>query len=208
MSSPADTPPPAAAIEPGFDPLVFWIQHRAKIVLFGGLLIVALATFGVSEFLRHQKLDGARQLFAAAKTAEEYRKVIAEYPGTTAAGDAHLLLASELRKEGKLEESSALLRTFTTQYPEHQLLSGGWTSLAANLEAEGKADEALAMYQKVSASYAGSFSAPVALMAEARLLREKGKKEEARKVYEQVAKTYAESPVAQQVAAEMRLLDK
>jgi TolA-binding protein len=208
MSSPADTPPPAAVVDSGFDPLVFWIQHRTKIVLFGGLLIVAVASYGVSEFLRSQKLAGAQALFAQAKSAEDYRKVIADYAGTPAAGDAYLLLAAELRKEGKLEESSTLLKTFTTQYPQHQLLSGAWTSLAANLEAEGKADEALAMYQKVSASYAGSFSAPIALLAEARLLREKGKKEEARKIYEQVAKTYAENPVAQQAAMELRLLDK
>lgn len=208
MSSPADTPPPVAAVEPEFDLLAFWIQHRTKIVLLGGLLAVALVSFGVSEFLRHRKVEGARALFTQAKTAGDYRKVIAEYPGTTVAGDAYLLLAAQLRGEGKYEESSALLKTFAAQYPQHQLLSGAWTSLAANLEAEGKTDEALATYQKVSTSYATSFSAPVALLAEGRLLGEKGKKEEARKVYEQIAVRFAENPVAQQAAMELRLLDK
>jgi len=205
MPSPVETTTPP---EPGFDPLVFWIQNRSKILLFSGLLVVALATWGISEWTRLRKLTGAQQLFTAAKSADDYRKVIAEYPGTLAAGSAHLLLAEQLRKDGKLDESSALLRTFTEKYPEHSLLSGAWTSLAANQEALGKADEALATYQKVSTSYAGSFSAPVALMAQARLLKSAGKTEEAARIYEQVTTRYPDNIVAQQAAQENRQLKK
>lgn len=203
MSSPAEiTTPP----EPGFDPLVFWISHRSKILLLAGVFLVALTAFAVSEWARMRKLDGARQLLAGAKSAESYRQVIAEYPGTAAAGDATLLLAGQLRKEGKFDESSALLRTFTEKYSEHQLISGAWTSLAANLEAQDKTDEALAMHQKVSASYALSFSAPVALMAQARLLTAKGKTEEARRIYEQVTVRFPDNVVSVQAAQEIRQL--
>ncbi len=206
MSSPAETTTPP--IDPGFDPLAFWIQHRTKIILFTGIFLVAVASYGVSEWTRAKTLEGAQQLLSGAKTADDYRKVIAEYPATNAAGNAHLFLAEQLRKDGKLDESSALLRTFTEKYPEYPLLSGAWTSLAANLEAQGKADEALATYQKVSTSYGASFSAPIALMAQARLLKAKGKTEEAGRIYEQIIARYPENIVSQQAAQENRQLKK
>ena len=201
MPSPADTTP---APEPGFDAEVFWIKHQKNVLLFTLLFLLALGTYAASEWLRERKLTGAQDLLASAKTPADYQKLIAQYPGTAAAGNAHLLAAAQLRKDGQLDESSALLRAFAEKYPEHQMVSGAWTSLAANLEAQGKADEALAMYQKVSTSYAGSFSAPVALMAQARLLKVKGKTEEAGKIYAQVIARYPETALAQQAAQESK----
>ena len=205
MPSPAETTP---APEPGFDAEIFWIKHKKNVQRFAMLFIVALAAWAGSEWSRTKKLAGAQELLAGAKTVEDFQKLIAKYPGTTAAGNAHLLAAAQLRKDGKFDESSALLRSFAEKYPEHQMLSGAWTSLAANLEAQDKPDEALAMYQKVSTSYASSFSAPVALMAQARLLKAKGKTEEAGKIYEQVMTRYAETAVAQQAAQEIKQLKK
>jgi len=205
MSSPAET---TVTPEPGFDPLAFWIQHQTKIILFTGLFIVAAAAYGFSEWSRARTLTGSQEQLAVAKTADDYRKVIAEYPATNAAGNAHLFLAEQLRKEGKFDESNTLLRAFTGKYLEHPLLSGGWTSLAANLEAQGKADEALTTYQKVSTSYGTTFSAPIALMAQARLLKAKDKSEEAGRIYEQVISRYPESILAQQAAQENKQLKK
>ena len=205
MPSPAETTP---APEPGFDAEIFWIKHKKNVQLFATLFVVALALWAGSEWARTKKLAGAQEMLAGAKTVEDFQKLIAEYPGTAAAGNAHLLAAAQLRKDGKFDESSALLRSFAEKYPEHQMLSGAWTSLAANLEAQDKPDEALAMYQKVSTSYANSFSAPVALMAQARLLTAKGKTEEAGKIYEQVMTRYAETAVAQQAAQENKQLKK
>ena len=205
MPSPAETTP---APPPGFDAEVFWITYKKKIQLFAGLFVVALATWAGSEWSRMKTLAGAQEMLAAAKTTEDFQKLIAKYPGTAAAGNAHLLSAAQLRKDGKLDESSALLRAFAEKYPDHPLLSGAWTSLAANLEAQGKPDEALAMYQNVSTSYANSFSAPLALMAQARLLKASGKTEEAGKIYEQVMTRYADTPVAQQAAHEIKQLKK
>ncbi len=203
--SPTPTTTPA---ETGFDPLVFWIQYRSKILLLAGLFAVALTVFALSEYIRQRTNSSAQQLFGAANTADGYREVIAKYSGTISAGNAHLMLAEKLRQEGKLDESTATLRTFIEKYPKHPLLSGAWTSIAANLEAQGKADEALSTYQKVSTSYANSFSAPAALMAQARLLEVKGKTEEARRIFEQVMTQYQENAAAQQAAQEVRRLKK
>ena len=203
---PSPTPAPSAS-DTEFDPLIFWIQHRNKIVLFAGLLALALSTYAISELLQRRKLAGAQQLFAAAQTSEDFRKIITQYPGTTPAGSAYLMLAAQQRQAGKLDESSATLRAFAEQYPEHPLISGAWTSLAANLEAQGKPEEALAMYQKVSTGYANSFSAPAALMAQARL-QKATKPDEARRLYEQVISQFSDNILAQQAAQEMRALKK
>jgi tol-pal system protein YbgF len=205
MSSPTPTPPPA---DPGFDPLVFWIQHRTKIVLLGGLLIVGLTTFAISEIVRTRSNAASRDLFAKATTVEDFRKVVTEYPSTAAGANAHLLLAEKLREEGKFDDSAKVLQTFIEKYPTHELISGAYTSLAANLEAQGKVDDALSTYQKVSTSYANSFSVPAALLAQARILTGKEKTEEARRIYEQVMTQFPDNPAAQQAAQDLRRLKK
>ena len=205
MPSPATTTPPA---DTGFDPLVFWINHKNKILLLTGLLAVALAVGGIAEYVRTKNNAAAQELFAKADSAEGFRKVISEYSGSNSAASAYLMLAQKLREEGKFDESSKELNTFIEKFPNHQLISGAWTSIAANLEAQGKVDEALATYQKVSTAYANSFSAPTALLAQARIMAAKGKTEDARRLYEQVMTQYRENFASQQAAQEIRRLKK
>jgi len=205
MPSPTTTTPPA---DTGFDPVIFWIQHKSKILLLAGLFVVALAFYAVFEIVREKRNAGAQELYARARSADDYRKVIAEYGGTEPAGNACLMLADKLRSEGKIDESSATLHQFIDKYPDHPLLSGAWTSLAANLEAQGKVDEALSAYQKVSTAFANSFGAPLALLAQGRLLVQKGKPEDARHIYEQVMTQYQDNLAAQQAAQEIRKLKK
>ena len=205
MPSPSTPTPPA---DTEFDPLVFWIQHKTKVLMLFLLLVVGFGTFGISEWVRINKEEGARTLFASANSLEGYRKIIAEYPGTAPAASAYLLVAEKLRQDGKYDESTKELQTFLQKFPQHQLVSGAWTSIAANQEAQGKADEALATYQKVSTAYANSFSAPMALLSQARILEAKGKIEEARRTYEQVMTQYRDNVAAQQAAMEIRKLKK
>ena len=206
MSSPTQTttPPPEA----GFDPLAFWILHRQKIVLFVGVFVAALAIYFISEIMAARKRDASARLLAEAKDGDGWRKVIAEYGGTAAAGDAHLLLAEQLRKDGKLDESASTLRQFIDKYPEHPLLSGAWTSLGATLEAQGKTDEALSTYQKVTTTFATSFSVPGALLSQARIFKEKEKTDEAKRLYDQVINQYPETIFAQLAMRETQQLKK
>jgi TolA-binding protein len=205
MTSSTTTTPPA---DTGFDPLVFWFHHQRKILIFVGLVVVALLVYGLSEYLGMKRNGAAQTALSTAHTIDDYHKVIAEYGGTAAAGDAYLLVAAKLRAEGRIDESNKELHIFIDKYPEHQMISGAWSSLAANLEAQGKTDEALAAYQKVSTSFANSFSAPLALMAQARILAAKGKTEEARKIYEQVIAQYPGNLAGSQAQQDVRQLKK
>jgi TolA-binding protein len=200
--------PSAPAADTGFDPVVFWFQHKSKILLLAGVFVVALGGYAISELVHNKRDAAAEKTLTNAKSADDYRKVISSYSGTMPAGDAYLLLAEKLRAEGKLDESSTNLHAFIDKYPEHPLISGAWTSLATNLELQGKADEALALYQKVSTNYANTFSAPLALLAQARILGAKGKIEDARRIYEQVMAQYQDNIASQQASMELRKLKK
>lgn len=205
MPSPTSTPQPT---ETEFDLLVFWIKHQSKILLLAGLFVVALGGYAISEYVHNQHTAAAQALLANAHTADDYRKVIADYSGSMPAGDAYLLLAEKQRAEGKLDESSATLHTFIEKYPDHPLISGAWTSLATNLEAQGKLDEALSTYQKVTTTYANSFSTPLALLAEGRILIQEGKTEDGRRLYEQLLTQYPDNFATQAAQMELRKLKK
>lgn len=208
MSSPTRTSPATPAAPTGFDPLVFWVQHRQKVTLFAGIFVAALLIYFVSEFARTKKLESGARALAEAKDDASLRKVIGDFAGTAAAGNAHLLLAENLRKEGKADEAVTTLRALIDKYPDHPLISGAWTSLAATQEVQGKTDEALSTYQKVSTTFATSFSAPVALLGQARIFKEKGKTDEARRLFEQLINQYPESMFAQQATRESQQLKK
>lgn len=205
MPSPTQAKPP---VEEEFDLLAFWIQHKNKVVMFTLLLIVGLLAFAIFQFTQYKAKQAAARDFAAARTVEDYRRVVADHAGSVAAGNALLLLAEQLRGENKLDESTAALQQLIEKYPKHPLISGAWVSLAVNLETQGKVDEALANYQKVAASYPSSFSAPAALMAEARIFKAKGKIDEARRAYETVISQFGDSLFARIAVQENQQLKK
>lgn len=195
-------------IPPGFDPFVFWMEHKNKIIAYASLLIIALLAYGLYQFVTLRKLAEARQLFAQAGTEEDYRQIVQKFPYTVTAGNAMLLLAEKLRNEKKYDEAITVLRTMIEQYPDHPLIDRAWLSLAATQEAQGKTDEALSTYQQVFANYNGRSSAPQALFAQAEILKNKGKLDEARRFYENVKSQFPDSYFAQQAMQELQVLRK
>ena len=208
MASPAATTPPASSAPEEFDPLVFWIKHKSQILMYTTMVIVALALYFAYWVFEKSRREHSEQALANAKTVEDYRKVVDEYPKSAAAADALLLEADKLRDEGKFDESTAALRSFIEKFPKHSLISGAYASLAADQEAQGKLDDALLNYKKVTASYPTSFSAAAAYIAQGRILNQQGKTEEARHAYETVMTQFAESPFQQEAMMEMRKLKK
>lgn len=190
MSTSLETKPP---VEPEFDFLAFWIQHKQKVVIFAILLLVGLISFGIFQFNQMRAQQAAARDLANAKTSEDYRAIADRHAGSTAAGNALLLLAEQLRAESKFDESNAALQRMIEKYPTHPLIGGAWVSLAVNQEAQGKTDEALATYQKVAASYPNTFNAPAALLAQGRIFAAKGKTEDAKRAYEAVISQFGES---------------
>lgn len=192
--------------EPGFEPALFWDLHKAKIIIYGLLVVAALAGYGIFHFNATRKAAHAQAMLATASKADDYRAVISTFPRTAEAANATLLLAAELRKSSKFDEALALLRSFPDLYPKSPLASGAALSLANTLQAQGKNDEAIEAFQSVYSRYSTSYSAPLAMLARAGLLKSMGKTEEARRGYENLIAQHPESYVTPEAREQLRLL--
>jgi hypothetical protein len=116
-----------------FDAGVFWITYKTRIITFAALLIVALLLVATFQMAQHRKATYSRELLNSSSTPSEYQMVIDRYPGTMAAGNAHLLLAAKQREEGKYEDAIATLESFVRNYPDHPLVGGAELSIGKRL---------------------------------------------------------------------------
>lgn len=188
MSTTTDSAP-----EHGFEPALFWELHKKKILAYALLVAAAIVAYSNYQISANRKAALAESLLATATKADDYRKVIAQFPGSMPAANAALLLAADLRKTGKFEESVTLLRNFLETNPQHPLAGGAALSLGETLQAQGKTNEALAAFQTVTSKYANSYSAPLSMLYRASLLKSTGKNEEAVRVYETLLAQYPQS---------------
>jgi predicted negative regulator of RcsB-dependent stress response len=198
--------PTLSSADPVLETQVFWDRHSKKVLAVLVLTLLAIAAWGGYRFYSERRATTAANLLTTAKTATEYQKVIAQYPGTPAGGSAYLLLAEEQRKEKKFTEANATLQSFVEKYPAHELKGTARLAMAANLESLGKGDEALAAYQRLAADDPQGFSAPVAMLSQLHILKEKNQIEEARRVCETILTKYRESLVASEATRQLRLL--
>jgi len=189
-------------------PIEFFYLYRTKILIYGGILLLALLTYASMQVNKHLRLSGSEALYEVAAAPGDFQAIIAKYAGTPAAGNAMLRLAQLLRAEGKYDESASVLRDFLEKYPNHPLACGGWTSLGITLERQGKIDAALEAYKMAITKYPDSYATPVAMMAQARLALERGDANEARRVYQDVASRFSRTPYAQEAMRNERFIQK
>jgi TolA-binding protein len=212
MSRPAETSQqPNPAPQPqhtGFDPVEFWFLHKLKIIALASLFVVGIVGYTVYDLAEKSARESASRAFAAAKTVDDYKKVIAEHSGQPAAGNAQLMLAELLRKDGKLDEANTILRAFIEQHPTHPMLAGGWLAIAQNAESAGKSDEALTNYQKILTTFPTSYAAPIALLSQARIQKAKGQNDLAKRSYEQVLSQYQNTFFSFEAQRELGTLNK
>jgi TolA-binding protein len=168
--------------------------------------LVLLAGWGGYRFYTARQDAAAAALLASAKSAADFQKVISDYPSSSAAPSASLLLADQQRKEQKFADANTTLQAFIKASPKHEFATTAKMAIAGNLESLGKPDEALAMYRRIAAENPRDFNAPLALLAEVHLLKQAGQVEEARRVCETVLTQYRESYASQEAQRYLRSL--
>jgi predicted negative regulator of RcsB-dependent stress response len=198
--------PTLSSADPVLETQVFWDRHRKKVLAVFVLALLAVAAWGGYRVYSDRRATAAANLLTSAKTAAEFQKVIAQYPGTPASASASLFLAEEQGKEKKFTEANATLQSFIDKYPTHELKGAARLAMAGNLEALGKRDEALAAYQRLANDDPQGFSAPVAMISQVHILKEKNQLDEARRVCETILTKYRESLVANEATRQLRLL--
>lgn len=192
--------------DPLLETQMLWTRYKMPII--AGILAVLLIAGGVGayRFYSARKQAAAAAALAQAKSPDEYRRVIADYPSSGAAASAYLLSATQLHDKQQFAEANGLLEQFVNEFPEHQLVSTAQMAMAGNLGALGKTDEALTMYRRTAADHPTSYNAPLAMLAQVPLLKQKGQIDEARRVCETLLTQYRESFAAQEAAQLLRTL--
>jgi predicted negative regulator of RcsB-dependent stress response len=198
--------PTLSSTDPVLETQVFWDRHKKEVFAVLLIAVFAVVGWGAYRLYSERRDDSAAYLLTSAKTAADYQKVIAQYPGTPAGGAAYLFLAEEQRKEKKFSEANATLQSFLDKNPKHQLKGTARMAMASNLESLGKPVEALAAYQRLAADDPQGFTAPIALITAVRLLKEKNQNEEAQRVCETILTKYRESLVAGEATRQLKLL--
>ena len=183
---------------------VFWLKHKVEILAAIAIALLAAAGFGGYRLYTGQRSTAGAELLGSATTDQDYEKVIAQYPQTSAAASAYLFLAESERKAKNFAGSNTTLQAFVDKNSDHELVPTAKMAIAANLESSGKMDEA--QYQQVAAGYPKNFNAPMALISEVSILKAKNRTEEARQVCERIMTDYRESFWMGEAARQLRLL--
>ncbi len=119
---------------------------------------------------------------------DEYLKLAAAYPASSAAARALLRAAASLFIEGKYPEAQAQFQRFARDYRDNPYMGQAMLGIAACLDAEGKTDEAIAAYKSLIDHHPGENVIPQAKFALARLYEAQNKPELARPLFEDVAR--------------------
>ena len=197
-------PPPSRDV--ALETRVFWERFKQPIIAALSVVLLAVIVFTGYRFYSDRRAADASAALAAAKTAQEYQRVIARYPNTHAAADACIFLAETQRKEKKFLEANKTLESFIAKSPQHELVSTAKLAMAANLESMGKTDETLALYQQIASAYPNTYAAPLAMLSQVYILKTKDRNEDARRICETILTQYRTSFWAGEAMQQLRLL--
>ncbi|MEM7012053.1 MAG: tetratricopeptide repeat protein [Verrucomicrobiota bacterium] len=175
----------AAALAADTESKVEQFIEKYRLAIVGGIALAVILTvvgvimIGMNETARIERA----QAFSAASSIEELDVVIAQYDGTTEAGNAKLRKAGFLEDDDKINEAKTTLLTFLDEYPKHPRRAQANIILARFAADEGNADQARRYYEAVEDE---SDLRPLAMLGIGDLEMQAGEHEKARRVYEDI----------------------
>lgn len=190
---PAVTPTLPAA--PAESALEQFLDKNFRTIAIGLLALVAIVV--IAAIMRHRAHEAATLAAVAAtqaKTPEDCDLVVANHPGTTAAGNALLTKARLLWDANKKDSSIAVLSDFVSSYKDHPFFLQGLSTLATRQENLGKLDEAKKIYEQILADHPNDDLAGLAQLRLGDILWQQGKESEAKKMYEELPRKFPGSP--------------
>jgi len=174
----------------------FWEEHKTKII--GGaiaFLVIAFAFIAWTGFQEKRKSD-AIVAFAGASTPDAWRAVMKDFPGTPAANNSGLLLASTLREQGDLTASDAVYEELLAARRPFALQSAAALGLAQNAilrSNEQGYEQALASLQAVTTRFPSEYAASFALYTEGELLLRNNRQDDAIRIFRNLLMDYPDS---------------
>jgi predicted negative regulator of RcsB-dependent stress response len=179
--------PPEAKFEwqrSGFEQ--FLEQHFKKLLIAAAIIAVTVAGVLVYRERREEQRAREGQAFTSAETIEDYKKVIANYPGSVAAGSAQLMIANQLADNNSPNEAIDELNRFLADYTEHPLRDQAGFRLAVLTLTKGDPKAGLELIDRFLRDYPKSPLAPLARIRKGDALLLTGDADAARKVFEEL----------------------
>ncbi len=196
----------AGAIDYGMEMEIFWEKNKVRMLVGVVAAVLAVTGYSVFEYVRHNLLVAANRQLAVAKTNEEIKKVISDFPTSPVAADAYLLLAQKQSDAKDYPAAAASAKAAADQFPDHPMRGTALLAYAANLAAAGKLDEADAAFQDVITKAPTDFAAPLALLQRGDLAKQRGKPDDARRYFDDVLARFPKSAAAQQAIQSKRFV--
>lgn len=154
-------PSPVGEIEHGPSGLeAFLDANQKKLVIVGGVLIVAAIAYVIGTGLQKKKIESAAAEVSAASDVTELREVYGKYADTPAGATALVKIAAEQWSSQQQRDAVSTLQEAVSNYPEHPnigsihaRLANYFRSLGENKEAKTHFEAAVTSDSAVS-SYA------------------------------------------------------
>ena len=199
-----NSPVPLAEISQGPNAFEDFLDRNQKnLVVFALLIALAGVAFVVYRGIHKSNEETAGLALVKSKDAASLQKLVDEFPKTTAAGSALLLLGNKQWDDSQQDAGIATLQKLITEHPTHPTLPAAQASLASKLMTQGKTAEASKLFETLSKNPAASYLAPFALISLGDLAKAGGDLTNAEDYYSQVKSKFPDSPFAQSSASRM-----
>jgi len=166
----------------------FLEAHFKKLAI--GLAAVAIGVGGWL-ILRQQSdrtLTTQAQAFTGSESLDDYKKVIANHPGSVAAGSAQLMIANLLAQNNDVAGALEELQKFTAAHPQHPMIDQAAFRVAVFTAEKDGAEAGVAAYETFINQYPNSTFRPMAQMRKADALVTLGRRDDALAVYDTIQK--------------------
>lgn len=166
----------------------FLEQHFKKLLI--GLLAIGVGVGGwlVLRQQAERKAIAEAQAFTGSETLDDYKKVIANHPGTVAAGSAQLMIANLLAQNNDAAGAIEELKKFSAGYPTHPMADhAAFRSAVLAAEKDGAA-AGVTQYDTFINQFPNSPFRALAQLRKADALVTSGKRDEAIAIYESIQK--------------------
>jgi predicted negative regulator of RcsB-dependent stress response len=178
--------PPEAKFEWTHSPFeAFLEQHFKTILVVLGAIAVGVAGWLVWKQRAEEQRVREGRAFSGSETLDDYKKVIANFPGSTAAGSAQFMIANLLAQNNDTAGAIEELEKFLTTYPDHPLVDQATFRIAA-LTSQTDAKAGLEKLEAFIAASPNSPFYPLARLRHADLLAAAGDIEKASAGYQAI----------------------
>lgn len=182
-------------------------EIRSWVITVGVAAVVILAVF----LYRANKAGNegkASRMFGEARNVQALQAIMNQYPSTSAAKQALLLMAKAQYDNGDYIAAQASYKDFLAKYPSHPMTSIAELGLIHCTEASGQTEKALEEYTRFATTKPNDFLANTAIFGKARCLQTLKQYDKARAVYEDFLAAHPKSDWKNDIEEALKQLDR